>query len=205
LSLVGKRATWLAEAALPPADFVVYSTAAGWDSSERTGDVPGKEEMIQALAGVNERIDRLAASIAANPEAKLATGTWTVRDVLCHLAARSNGVPGFVNRIKRLLEASGGGAPPARPAGLNIDDINQSQIDERQGRGVEELLTEIKDGHLAAIEALKDVDEGLLGRMVPNFRGDGEVEASSMLLGGTARHDNNHLDEIEKALEGVRT
>jgi hypothetical protein len=129
----------------------------------------------------------------------LPSGTWTVRDVLCHLAARSNGVPRFVERIKNLVPAGGPGAP-SRPA-FDIDEINQGQIDERAGRSVEELLDEIVTGHKAAAEALSSVDAALLSRRYPNFRGDGQVEGADMLLNSTTRHDNTHLDEIEEALK----
>lgn len=158
-----------------------------------------RREVEATLLGVNERIEALRARIVAGADRTLPSGTWTVRDALCHLAARSNGVPNFVARIERLAQGAPGGAA-ARPAGFNIDEINQGQIDARAGHSVDQLLDEIIAGHRGAVEALATVDEALLSRMVPSFRGDGDIEAAAMLLGGTANHDNNHLSEIEQAL-----
>lgn len=160
--------------------------------------MPSKEDVIAALQQVNQRVERLRHNIIARPDAALLTpgSTWSVRDALCHLAARSDGVPMFVERIERLA-AGGPMQPPGAP---NIDDINQSQINARQGRSTDELVTEILQGHLAAIEGMARIEAGLFSHMIPNPRGEGEIQASELLQRGTAGHDNVHLDEIEQAL-----
>ena len=161
--------------------------------------LPTKDEVISALGEVNSRLQGLADQIKERPDTNLLSGTWTVRDTLCHLAARSNGVPTFITRLERLATATT--QPAAAPAAMNIDEVNQSQLDARQGRSAEQLMEEIRAGHVAAIDGVKQLDESTFSRVVPNFRGE-HVEAGNMLLGSTARHDNTHLDEIEKALTG---
>src|SRR5688572_25836852 len=94
-------------------------------AKEEIGTMATREEITASLHQVNQRLETLKARIIDKPETHLLSGTWTVRDALCHLAARSNGVPNFITRVERAAQASPGAPITPLP---NIDDINQSQI-----------------------------------------------------------------------------
>jgi hypothetical protein len=53
----------------------------------------------------------------------------------------------------------------------------------------------------ADIERVKGLDEALLLRELPNFRGV-VVPASDQLKNTTSGHPHSHIDDIEKALAG---
>jgi hypothetical protein len=161
---------------------------------------PGASAKMGVLGGlrrVNERFEQAGERLIAGAETALLSGSWTVRDALCHLAARSNGVPTFITRVERLAQ----GLPMSAPGGLNIDDVNQSQIDARAGRPAAELLHEITEGHRAAIQATSQLDDAVFEREVKDPRAEALIPAAHLLLRGTVNHDNAHLDEIEAALE----
>lgn len=152
-----------------------------------------KDEIATAIRKVDLRLRRLSASIATRPDAKLPEGEWTVRDALSHLAARSNSVPLATGLVESLAK----GEPlPIR----NIDEINHGQVEERSSASVEEIIEESHRAHQSALEAVAALDEQLLTRMVPSFRGDGEISVAELVLAATAGHENNHLDQIEQAL-----
>ena len=160
-----------------------------------------KQEIVDALRQVNQRLDGMKAEILANAETPLLSGTWKVRDALCHLAARSNGVPNFITRLERAATAAPGA--PATPL-PNIDDINQGQIDARVGRSAEELVQEVHEGHLTAIDSIFAMPDDVFERDLPNPRDGSISKAGDTLLRSTSNHDNTHMDEIEQAIAAVR-
>jgi hypothetical protein len=154
-----------------------------------------KEEIVEAIRGVDARLDALRERILAGGETPLLEGTWRVRDALSHLAARANGVDRVVRRATNPTPPGGAGAPP-----VSIDDINAGQVEERRDRAVKQLLDEIRDGHAAAAEQLQTLDDELLARMIPQGFRPGDVAVSDMMLRGGPSHDNGHIDQIEAAL-----
>ena len=156
-----------------------------------------KEDIAVALRQVNERVEGLRPQIEEKANQVLPEGSWTVRDALCHVAARASSVKMIVDRYESGSGGGSGGGP--RP---DIHAINQGQIDDRHDRSIEQLLGEITGGRLEAVESLGEIDDALLERLVPNFRGDGEMPIGEMVLRASAGHDNAHLDEIEAALNG---
>ena len=156
-----------------------------------------RDEFIQAVRGVDERLAALRDEILANPEKPLLEGTWRVRDALSHLAARANGVRRVLARVEAIDNPSG--APAAAPR--NIDEINAGQVDERVERSAEELLDEIREGHATAIQAAEGIDSVLLERSIPLGFRPGDATVAELLVMGGPRHDGNHLDQIEAALK----
>lgn len=157
-----------------------------------------KDDFIEAVRQVDERIASLRDQILANPEKPLLEGEWRVRDALSHLAARANGVGRVLARVQAQDNPGSGSQPPAP---LNIDEINAGQVEERRDRSVEDLLDEIQSGHAAAIEAIQQVDDATLGRSIPMGFRPGEAQVAEMMVMGGPGHDNNHLDQIEAALK----
>lgn len=156
------------------------------------------DEIATALRGVIERVEQMRGSIAERPEAPLPEGEWRVRDALSHLAARATSVRMIVDRYQ---QAASGAAAGGRPAGIDIHEVNRRQVEERSERSVEEILDEVVGGRQEAIRSLDGIDEALLERIVPNFRGDGEMRLAEMVLRASAGHDMSHLDQIEQALK----
>ncbi len=153
-----------------------------------------KSEITDGISGVEERLQRLLPGIRAHLESPLPEGTWSVHDALCHLAADANAVPRWLARFEALDSGR-----PTRAPGFSIDDYNQQNIDARRGKPVDEVVTEITNGLHADAAAVATVDETLLQRQVPNFRG--EMTAASDMLSFTAvRHNHIHLDDIENAI-----
>ncbi|HWO94251.1 MAG TPA: DinB family protein [Dehalococcoidia bacterium] len=161
--------------------------------------MPTKDEIVNALDGVVARVQELAPKVREKPNAKLPEGDWVVRDALCHLAARSNSVPMVIGLAERVAQSGGGGFP----AGFDIDAVNQEQIEERRARTVDELINEIIEGHAVAKAEVRGVDDGLFERRLPNPRGEGELALADFLFAATAWHDNMHLDDIAKAVDGA--
>ena len=87
-----------------------------------------KQDVAQAYREIDARIEARREQMLAGGDTGLAEGTWSVRDALSHLAARSNGVARVVARAEA---AAGGGDAPARPPG-GIDEINAGQVEERK-------------------------------------------------------------------------
>ncbi len=155
-----------------------------------------REDFIAAVRTVDERLQALRPRILEQPEAPLPEGAWRVRDALSHLAARSNGVV----RVLARVEAASGGTPAPAPG--SIDEINAGQVAERSDRPVEAILDEIRDGHQAAVQAVQALDEALLERVIPLGFRPGEASVADLLVMGGPRHDGNHLDQVEAALQG---
>ncbi len=151
-------------------------------------------EVLQAIEDVDARVRALRARIEVNAEKLLLSGEWRVRDALSHLAARSNSVPNVMRRLVASESQSAGTAPR-----VNIDEINHDQVDERSGRSIQEILDEIHAGHRTAILSLP-VDE-MLARTLPAV-GGGDVSIAESIARSGARHEQNHLNDVEAALDG---
>jgi hypothetical protein len=156
-----------------------------------------REEIIAELRRVNERLDALAPAILARPETPLPEGTWTVHDAVCHLAADGNAVPRFLHRVEVIDQGL-----PLRPPGWTpavMDAENEENIAKRKGLPITDVLKEIREAMDADIERVKGLDEALLLRDIPNFRGE-IGPASDQLKNTTSGHPHNHINDIERAL-----
>jgi hypothetical protein len=151
-----------------------------------------RDEVIAAVREVDARLSSMEASIEANAEAPLLSGEWRVRDALSHLAARSNPVPNVLRRLA--LAATPGGSTAPR---VNVDDINAAQVDERTSKSITEILAEMHAGHQATIDTLPADD--VLAQTLPAVQG-GDVEVAEIIARSGARHENNHLNDVEAAI-----
>jgi hypothetical protein len=160
--------------------------------------VATKEEITAGIRAVEERLDSLLPGIVDNLEQALPEGTWTVHDALCHMAADAHSLP----RWHRQIDAAINGTS-ARPPGFNLDDYNQQGIDARKGKSIDEVVAEIRDGLHSDAAAVPGLDDALLAREVPNFRGELQP-ASERLSFTTGRHNHMHLDDIENAIKAAQ-
>lgn len=155
-----------------------------------------REELRDALSAVDADIARLRDRILAGGEAMLLEGEWSVRQVLCHLAARADSVTSMLGRIER----TGPNAANIRRAAQAIDEVNQGQIDDRAGKSMADLLDEIARGHAAAKATAMSLPDDLLSIEVPR-RDSGTWSGGEAFLGTSAGHDRGHLAQIEAALD----
>ena len=156
-----------------------------------------REELVAALRAADERLERLRAPIRTGAAAPLPEGEWRVRDALSHLAARGNPVPRV---LQRLAEFERGEAAPT----ADIHAVNAEQVRARQARDVDALIDEIRAGHREALVALEGIDAVTLQRRLAVNFPPGELSAAEFILRAGSRHEGNHLDEIERALQPVR-
>jgi Mycothiol maleylpyruvate isomerase N-terminal domain len=154
-----------------------------------------KDEIIDGMRGVEERLERLLPRAKTQLDRPLTEGTWSVHDALCHMAADANAYPRWASR----LAAIESGTQTPRPPGFNLDALNQQNIDARKHKPLDEVVAEIKGGLAADTDAVRAVDDGILTKEIPNFRGE-MTTAGAMLLWTTTGHNHVHLDDIEKAL-----
>ncbi len=160
-----------------------------------------RHDVIKGIEEVDTRVHGMAPRLLTHGDAKLPEGEWTVRQALCHLAARSNCVPLAVSASRR-AHARAQGVPSAAGGAGGINEVNQRQLEERQDRTVAELLDEIHAGHQDAVKAVRGIDEPTLGERMVYYSGGGEMSFAELLLRAGPGHENNHLDQIEKAIGG---
>jgi hypothetical protein len=101
------------------------------------------------------------------------------------MAADAHSLP----RWQRQIDAAINGTT-ARPAGFNLDEYNQQGIDARKGKPIDDVVQEIRDGLHGDSAAVPGLDDALLAREVPNFRG--ELQPASDRLSFTTSRRFTH-------------
>lgn len=158
--------------------------------------MPTKLEIIQNLRDVETRFESLLPRALEGLALPLPTGTWSVHDCLCHIAADTNAVAAWQERTAKLLAGQ-----PLRPPGFDGNAFNEEQVALRRAKDVSAVIDEIRAGFatdLAALERLSDAD---LSQLVKNNRGE-LVEAGDQLNFYITPHNHGHMDDIEGALAG---
>src|SRR6478735_7736067 len=118
-----------------------------------------RDEIVAGINACDERLTQLKPAIIANSDALLPEGAWTVRDALCHVAARANGVAMAVTVASGSLGADADVGPT-----FDIDVVNRQQIADRTTNDVDVLLAETFAGHATAIGQLASIDDQMLAR-----------------------------------------
>jgi hypothetical protein len=160
--------------------------------------VATKSEITAGIQNIERHFDRLLPAIVANLDKPLPEGSWTVHDALCHIAADANAFA----RWQRLVDAHASGTS-ARPLGFNLDEHNEQGIAARKGKPVDDVVSEIREALRRDAAAVQAVDETLLQRDLPNFRGE-LGPGSDRLKFMTVTHNQIHLEDIEKAVTDRR-
>ena len=150
-----------------------------------------RTDLLRSLEGAREELVDVARSLTAEElEVQVHEGGWNVWDVLAHVAASE----------ARLLDRAGkivnGQATP--DPNYNPTLSTQSQVDERRGRTVEQLLAELMASRadmVWTLDALKDAQldiEGCLASGKPiDVRG---------IIQRVADHERGHTEEIRAAI-----
>ena len=167
------------------------------ESTEINGsELATKRQAFNAAIAENDALLRsLADRIIAAPQTPLLQGEWTVRDGMCHLAARSNGIT--------MVQAAASGAfnTEGATATFDIDAINRQQIADRAEKSARDLIDETIAGHARSITELAHLDDATLASMISLPMLDQPVTFIDLLIMSGPGHDASHLAEIQAALD----
>lgn len=155
-----------------------------------------RDEIVEAIRAADARIEALRPLARAWPDAPLASGEWRVRDALSHVAARGNPIPRVLTRLNESTDASGDPRPVR-----DIHEINAQQVETRSDQDIDALIEETRSGHRDALAQLEDLDDDVLERRLVVAFDPGELSVGEFIILAGPRHEGNHLNDIEAALE----
>jgi hypothetical protein len=155
-----------------------------------------RDEIVEAIRAVDERIEALLPLARARPDEPLQSGEWRVRDALSHVAARGNPVPRVLTRLNESTDSAGNPRPVR-----DIHEINAEQVSTRAGHDVDALIEEAREGHRAALAQLEELDDLVLERRLPVAFPPGELSVGELIVAAGPRHEGNHLNDIEAVLK----
>jgi len=154
---------------------------------------------IDAAIDESEQLVRnMAGPIRNRPDTPLLEGAWTVRDTLCHVAARANDVP----LILRLTNPRT--SEEASSMMAELDATNARQIADRSARTVDELVAEALAGYAAAHVAVSELGDAQLEQIL-QVPGMGPTRLADLLVLTYQGHAQTHLRSIEAALAAERS
>lgn len=159
-------------------------------------ELAAKRHAFNAAVAENDELLRaLAERISVSQETRLLQGEWTVRDAMCHLAARSNGIT--------MVQAAASGAFNAEnaTATFDIDAVNRQQIADRAEKGIRDLIDETIAGHAKAITELAHLDDATLTTTISLPILEQPVTFIDLLMMSGPGHDASHIGEIQAALD----
>ncbi len=153
-----------------------------------------KQPVGQRLARMTRTADELATAIAGRSDAVLGrrpdAKNWSAKDVICHLRDTEEGFAGRFQLILAMDDPKFGGIDPDRWA----EERQYTRHDAAQA--------------LAAFRRRREENLALLGKLSPGELQRGGVHATRgrLTIDGfvamMAWHDDNHLDQLTRALEG---
>jgi len=115
-------------------------------------------------------------------------GGWNRRQLLAHLASIN------LRQAQRIRVAAGLPAAPTSNTAANIDDWNAVEVQSRDGRGVDELLVELRSTRRDLVAVLRSLTpEQRAAIRLP--RGDRTLTFDEWLP-TVAQHDRTHLADI---------
>jgi hypothetical protein len=162
--------------------------------------------IVDELARHRVQFEHLCHSLAAGELATpIPDSHWTVYDYVAHLAT----IDGLIAAaFGPMVGVEAPPADPPLPQPFDIDDWNDSAVQARRNRSIDELLAEaaVHRGRMAAaIERMTDED---LDRVIP-YGGDRKslgLQPTPVRFGGLlwaiAIHDPTHTQDILRALPG---
>ena len=116
--------------------------------------------------------------------------SWRVRDILAHLVASE---PGILANARAIAAGSGG-----VPADFRLDDWNARQVAKRADESRDDLFAQLAENRRKTLQALDELDERDLDRR--GRHADLSDKSVEELFQTIARHEQGHLDEIERAV-----
>jgi len=143
-----------------------------------------------------ERADEIAAGLSpADWEKTTYEQGWTVKQAYCHLASMGGAIPYFVNMAKNPPPGGGSGG-----AAFDVDAFNAMQVAQRQGKSTDEILTELRTGFESSLKFLDGVSDELLALEIDYPFVGGRGPLADLLVGTVTGHNDEHLDDVERAV-----
>ena len=118
--------------------------------------------------------------------------TWTVHQVLAHLADSESGLQ---LQIRRLAEGEDG-----VPANFDLARWNRAAVRKRADLSLDELRGHVLEAHDQALALLDELDDGSLE--MRGFVSTGEVLSVQDLFLRLGDHRLEHARDIQRAIEG---
>jgi hypothetical protein len=160
--------------------------------------VTTKQDIVKAVGAFADRAESIATSLSpADWQKTVYEGGWNVKQAYCHLAAMAGGAA-FVINLAASSPPSGGGGQ----GGFDVDAWNAREVGARQDKPVEEILAELKSGCASSISAVEATSDELLAKEVSMPWGVSGTLAE-ILTASVTNHNAEHLDDIERALQGA--
>jgi hypothetical protein len=160
-----------------------------------------KQELVDALRAFAQRAEEVAAGLSPDDWNKTTYEQgWSVKQAFCHLAGTSAAAPFMISLAANPRPPSGGtGGDGGTAAAFDVDAWNAREVANREGKPIEEILTEVKTGHENSIKAVQAASDELLAK---EFRAPWGLVAplGDVLLEMVNGHDGGHLDDIEQVL-----
>jgi len=144
-----------------------------------------KAQLLQDIHAERRRLEKILSTLGAAEMVQAgAVGTWSVKDVLAHLAAWEKL---FLAWYQAGLQGSAPGTLPVGMGKRAIDALNDEIYTQNQGRSLEEVLAEFQTSYrqiLAVIETIPEGDMFSCGR----FSWTGELTLADYIAGNTCSH-----------------
>ena len=116
-------------------------------------------------------------------------GTWTVGDMLGHLAERE--------QVYAMMFGAARGDNPFAAIG-DFNAWNEERVAERRGEGRDDLLAEFRAVHEALLAQVEATDEAELERVVT--LGSRQATLGDLLRGSGGQHSTAHASEVASVL-----
>ena len=149
-----------------------------------------KEELIHELEQARYVMRALLWDLEkAHAESKELYPTWTVKELLSHLA-------GWDDACIASLQAHAQGDVPATPASRGIDLYNESTVAERAALPLEHVIKEWEQTRQVFLQTIRDLPaEKLAETFVFPWGPKGTLESMVTIF---AEHEMEHAEEIRK-------
>ncbi len=153
------------------------------------------------LAAMDEqvaRFERIAAHAARFASASVYTDSWTVRELMCHLAVYypEREVADQMRRLRRTVEP---GRMSPRP-GFDIDAANEERIRAYDDVALPDVLDVVRRGRKAIRAAVAELEPDFLEHLVDGTPWGDRIPVRRIVAESTYVHDRGHLDEVEAAI-----
>lgn len=148
-----------------------------------------RQQIIDAIAAAVHQLHALTDQIRAQPDTPTRESDWTVREMLCHVAATAN-----YSELFRRVEAADGAFPTLD----EMDADNERQRAERANRSIDELVEEAAQGFAAARESVRRLSDERLAQPAPTP--DGSAQTIADLIMVYSQHARGHITTLEQAV-----
>lgn len=157
-----------------------------------------KKELTREMKKVADRASARAARLTAADWSKpVYQNGWNVKQMYSHMASTGS-------IISRLIERAKAPQPPAsqsaQSGAVDVDAWNARHVALRQDRSTDEIVAEIKSTYASGAALIESTPDSVLAVKVYDPNSKGEVPLSERLMQMLVRHNNGHLDDIDRAL-----